>query len=412
MSLRGAVAVLLLAGILTAFLPDAANARQLELATPPAPAASPSPQSTNAAAAGGAQWPLKSLDATALWQRTRQGAGVKIAVVDTGIYAGSRDLKSVVMQSRDLLGRGAAPVAPDSHGTEVAELIAGSGVAGPAGLSPAVSVLDVRVAVSLPKMTAAAIAAGIGAASNAGAQVINVSVGVSHDTATLLAAVRSAEREGRLVVASAGGSGTALYPAAIPGVLSVGTENQQGDRSEAPRGTALFAPGAGLFPNLGGTDLGALNGSDYAAAYVSAAAALLLSASSHLTPPAAGSALTAAAGASKLLDPDRALPRASAPRPAPTTPRPSPAQKRAGATQPSPGSAPVLTYLLSAVAVVIVLFAAYLVFLARRTRRTAISVSGAGTSSASQPQPQQPQPGDDRVLQPRGHEPFSWDQSW
>jgi hypothetical protein len=52
----------------------------------------------------------------------------------------------------------------------------------------------------------------------------------------------------------------------------VGAENQQGNRDEAP-GTALFAPGAGLFPNADGADLGALDGSDHSAAYVSAAAA-------------------------------------------------------------------------------------------------------------------------------------------
>jgi subtilisin family serine protease len=387
-------------GALTAFLSDAANAGGP--GATPASSPAPSDSGSSGLASSDAQWPLELLDAAGLWQHTR-GAGVKIAVVDTGVDSGSPDLRKVVIESRDLLGGHTARVSSDSHGTEVAELIAGSGQAGPAGLAPAVSVISIRVAASLPTLTAGAIAAGIAAAADAGAQVINVSVGVRQDTAALRSAVSAAQRRGCLVVASAGGQGTALYPASIAGVLSVGAEDQQRKRAMAPPGTALFAPGTGLFPNAQVSGVSALSGSDYAAAYVSAAAALLLSASPKLTPTAAGSDLTAVAGASKLLDARTALQLAS--RPVPTqTSSPTPArQSSPSPARPVPGGKPILAYLFIVLAAVVLLFTAYLIFLARRTRRSAVRMSGADVSEP---------PGADRVLQPPGYEPFPWDQPW
>lgn len=392
--------MLLIAGALTAFLPAAASAG--EPGATPASSPSVSDSDSSGAASGDGQWPLTLLNAAGLWQRTR-GAGVKIAVVDTGVDSGSPDLRNVVIESRDLSGDHSARVSADSHGTDVAELIAGSGQAGPTGLAPAASVISIRVAASLPTVTAGAIAAGIGAAADAGAAVINVSVGVRQDTAALRSAVRAAQRRGALVVASAGGSGAALYPAAIAGVLSVGAEDQQRKRAAAAPGSAIFAPGTGLFPNARGSGVSTLGGSDYAAAYVSAAAALLLSASPKLSPTAAGSDLTVAAGASKLLAPAAALQLAS--RPAPTQASSPPRARPSSPAPPRrvPSATPILGYLVGVLAVLVLLFAAYLIFLARRTRRSAVRGAGAAVQSPA---------GAERVLQPPGHEPFPWDQPW
>ena len=411
MRLRSAVVALLVAGALTAFLPDAAGAAGPGKAVHPS-ASSPGPAASGTADSG-SQWPLALLDATALWQRTR-GAGITIAVVDTGIDPGVPDLKGVRVESHDLLGGHPPVVSATSHGTEVAECIAGGGgLAGPGGLAPAASLIDIRVATSLSTVTAAGIAAGIKAAVQSGAQIINISVGVPQDTPTLQATVVAAEQQGRLLIASAGTRGLALYPAAIDGVLSVGAEDQHRNRASAPAQTVLFAPGTGLFASGDHeTGLGVLNGSDFGAAYVSAAAALVLSTGSTLKPSAVGGNLTAAAGPSKLLNPGQAIELAAAPTPAPTQPPTHPASSQPKPTltaRPTAQGTPALVYLVAAIVVVIVVFAAFLVFIARWTRRPA---TGVARPSASVPPHQQR--ANDRVPLPLAtiHEPFSWDHTW
>jgi thermitase len=62
-------------------------------------------------------------------------------------------------------------------------------------------------------------------AANHGAQVINLSLGGSNPSSTLENAVNYAISKGVIVVAAAGNNGTegALYPAAYPDVIAVGS---------------------------------------------------------------------------------------------------------------------------------------------------------------------------------------------
>jgi hypothetical protein len=338
-----------------------------------------------------------------LWKRSL-GAGVKIGVVDAGVNLDDPDLAGVPIKARDLLSGREAHASPGPHGTEIAELIAGNSKAGATGLAPKASLIDIRVTSQPSTVTAADIAAGITAAVKAGAEVINVSLGVRDDTAALLTAVTTAEQDGRLVVASAGGAGIPLYPAAITGVLSVGAEDRQGNLAKAPPGTTLYAPGSGVVQNAA-TGISALDGSDFAAAYVSAAVALLLSPGllppgQQLTPLDAGNDLIAAAGVRKLLDPGKALGLVLAPQP-PQSPSVSATPK------PPQGGSSLQTDVLLALAGLGVLCAVALFLAYRRTNRTTSGPPGAD-AAVSPPVAV----GESRGAPPPSQEPFSWDQSW
>jgi len=238
-------------------------------------------------------WALAALSAPALWAVTR-GAGITVAVVDTGVDTSQPDLAGAV--------RGSAP--PDrsrhSHGTAIAGLIAGRGpVTGPgrhvAGLAPQAQLIDIRVTGEPDAVTAAEIAGGINRAALSGARVINVSLGVPRDDKnTISRAAALAHGHGCLVVASAGSGSALQYPAASPRVLAVGGTSQAGVPLTPLSGyphRAVYAPGADLYstaemsPAGGGRDgyISQLSGSGYATAYVSAAAALILSAQPRLT---------------------------------------------------------------------------------------------------------------------------------
>ena len=77
------------------------------------------------------QWVLGMMDVRAAWQQT-EGAGVTVAVIDSGVNPYVSDLTGSVITGPDLSGVSTRPSNPNwgVHGTWMASLIAGHGHAG------------------------------------------------------------------------------------------------------------------------------------------------------------------------------------------------------------------------------------------------------------------------------------------
>ncbi|WP_369826715.1 S8 family serine peptidase [Cryobacterium sp. Y11] len=186
------------------------------------------------------QYWLTDYGFTEAWNTTR-GAGVTVAVIDSGIDGSVAELAGVVIGGTDVSGLGSAdgqtPVAGDDddgeHGTLVASLLAGRGTGegtGLIGVAPEASILAVSVGFGSTRSAVSnddQIAQGIRWAVDNGADVINMSLTrntlywpESWDDAFLYAFKNDV-----VVVAAAGnrGSGTTEVgaPATIPGVLTV-----------------------------------------------------------------------------------------------------------------------------------------------------------------------------------------------
>jgi type VII secretion-associated serine protease mycosin len=163
------------------------------------------------------------------WNTTK-GAGVTVAIIDTGVDGAVPDLAGAVVGGTDVSGLGSAG---SEHGTLVASLLAGRGTgtgAGVIGVAPEASILSVSVAFGSSGATVSnddQIATGIRWAVDHGASVINMSLTrntldwpESWDSAFLYAFEHDV-----VIVAAAGnrGSGTTEVgaPATIPGVLTV-----------------------------------------------------------------------------------------------------------------------------------------------------------------------------------------------
>src|SRR5262245_13658420 len=205
------------------------------------------------------------------WGAVRAGEGLQaagggapsspVAVVDSGVDAGHPDLAGRVTPGRDVLGQGSTQDAL-GHGTFVAGLVSaidGNG-AGGRGVAGATPIIPVRVTAS-GSITSADLAAGIVAAVDAGARVMNVSIGGPGITSVEEAALDYARRRDVLVVASAGNSARSgndvEYPAASVGGdeggwstgLSVAATDPLGRPapfSSYNRHVSMAAPGAGL----------------------------------------------------------------------------------------------------------------------------------------------------------------------
>ena len=179
------------------------------------------------------------------WSVTR-GAGVTIAIIDTGVAGGITELRGAVVGGTDFSGLGASdgqtPVGEEGeHGTLVASLAAGRGTGGNSGVigaAPEASILAISVGFGQGAVDSdAQIAAAVTWAVDNGADVINMSLTrntldwpESWDAAFLHAAEHDV-----VIVAAAGnrGSGTVEVgaPATMPGVLTVGGVDQNGNAS-------------------------------------------------------------------------------------------------------------------------------------------------------------------------------------
>jgi type VII secretion-associated serine protease mycosin len=202
------------------------------------------------------QWVLNMLDAEAAWSVTR-GAGVTVAVIDSGVNPYVSDLSGSVITGPDYTGVSTRPSRQNwgVHGTWMASLIAGhghdAGLSGVIGIAPEARILSIRV---IPDrgdphynryerepepFIQQSLAKGINYAVAHGARVISMSIGYSAPSGTVKLALQNAFNHGVVVVASAGNSGDQSgsgrvgqapesFPADYPGVISVGAVKPSG----------------------------------------------------------------------------------------------------------------------------------------------------------------------------------------
>jgi membrane-anchored mycosin MYCP len=261
--------------------------------TTPLPGPEPGcPARPGIAAPAGLPWAQQVLAFPAVWPLTR-GAGVTVAVVDSGVDANPQFGDRVIL-GPDLAANNAdhddhsGPADCVGHGTSVASIIAAAPAAGIsfAGVAPAARILSVKISdtdVFSDSVTPQAIRDAV----ELGASVINLSLATSSDSAPLRSAVDFALSRNVVVVAAAGnddaenGSGP-FYPAAYPGVLSVGAVAPDGSLasfSDTHTPVSVTAPGVditsaypGTFPDAYDS---AADGTSFAAAFVSGVVALV-----------------------------------------------------------------------------------------------------------------------------------------
>lgn len=253
------------------------------------------------------QWNMALVGAEKAWARTR-GAGVTVAVIDTGVafeaddkcYLARDFAGTPFAAGYDFVNHDKHPNDDQGHGTHVAGTIAETtdNGEGAAGLAFEARVMPIKVLDQWGSGTCADIADGIRYAADHGAQIINMSLGGPYPDQILRSACRYAAKKGVLIVCAAGnsGGGPVGYPAAFPeclAVSSVGPTGELAPYSSVGKEVAIAAPGGdktrgeqyGILQNTVLTDANgertddyfAFQGTSMASPHVAAAAALAMS---------------------------------------------------------------------------------------------------------------------------------------
>ncbi|MFD2764895.1 S8 family peptidase [Micromonospora eburnea] len=266
---------------------------------------------------------VRQIGAPEAWAAGYDGAGVTVAVLDTGIDVDHPDLKGRVLATQDFTDSG-GPRDWHGHGTHVATTIAGTGAASGGkytGVAPKAQLLAGKVCAQ-EGCPFSAIMLGMQWAAIQGADVVNMSLGggFTDGTDPLSQTVNAlTEQYGTLFVIAAGnsgqyGEGTVEAPGTADAALTVGAVDKAdqlayfsgygpraGDYAIKPD---LTAPGVGIVAGrASGTGMGspvndyytAASGTSMATPHVAGAAALFLQQNPGLSPAEVKAALASTA---------------------------------------------------------------------------------------------------------------------
>jgi len=206
------------------------------------------------------------------------GKGVTVAVLDSGVnnhIALHGDVPQIALTE---LPEGSSQL---GHGTAVASIISGDHPLTP-GVAPASEILSIRITDETGSSSSFVLAEGILQAVDAGASVINISMGSYGNSSVVADAVQYAQEQGAVIVASSGNEGldTMAYPAAYEGVIAVGAVEQGGnhlDFSNSSEALNITAPGYEVNAAWGTEQLTAFSGTSASAPFISGAIAATLS---------------------------------------------------------------------------------------------------------------------------------------
>ncbi|WP_427127615.1 S8 family peptidase (plasmid) [Priestia megaterium] len=228
------------------------------------------------------QYGPQKVQAPDAWDVTTSNGNIKIAIIDTGVQLNHPELAIKLWPGYNFVEGNLNPNDGNGHGTHVAG-IAGAlteNSLGIAGIAPSASIIPVRALDNSGNGTLSNIANAITYSTNAGAKVINLSLGSSQGSITLENAINYAWNQGVVIVAAAGNeaSNTLTYPAAYQNVIAVAStdiNDQKSDFSNYGTWVEVSAPGSTILSTYTGSYYAYLSGTSMACPHVAGLAALL-----------------------------------------------------------------------------------------------------------------------------------------
>lgn len=235
----------------------------------------------------GSEWHLPKINATSSWDTT-QGAGIVIAILDSGVLATHPDLASKLVPGWNFYDNNSNTADANGHGTAVAGAAAaitnnGTGVSGVAG---AAKIMPIRVSDSSGYAYYSAIASGVTFAADNGARVANASFSGVYGSASVQSAANYLKSKGGLLVVSAGNSGAddgSLASTTMIPVSATDSADARASWSSFGKYVAVAAPGVGIWTTGADGAYRAASGTSFSAPITAGVVALMMAAKPTLT---------------------------------------------------------------------------------------------------------------------------------
>jgi subtilisin family serine protease len=240
----------------------------------------------------GSEYHLSLVGAPSAWDAT-YGAGVTIAILDSGVDGTHPDLVGNLLPGYNSYDNNTNTADVCGHGTAVAGTAAASvnngiGVAGVAGQA---RILPVRIAYKDATSGScygyySTIANGLTYAADNGARVANISYGGVAGSSSIISAAKYMQSKGGLVFVSAGNNGVDEGIAPTTSMIVVSATNSSDTRtswSSYGSFVTLAAPGEYIYTTNNGGGYGAWNGTSFSSPLAAGVGALVMSANPGLS---------------------------------------------------------------------------------------------------------------------------------
>jgi subtilisin family serine protease len=234
------------------------------------------------------EWHLPKIGTPTAWDYA-QGAGVTIAILDTGVDTSHPDLQSQIVPGWNFYDNNDNVADVLGHGTSVAGIAAAAGNngAGVAAVSFRSKIMPMRVTDTSGNGFSSLMAQAIIAAADNGARVANISfLGVSLSS-TVDSAAQYMRSKGGVVVVSGGNTGalrTDPPRASLTVVAATDSSDVRASFSSWGDYIDIAAPGLGIMTTMRGGGYGSLSGTSAASPVVAGVYALMMSVKPTLQP--------------------------------------------------------------------------------------------------------------------------------
>lgn len=243
----------------------------------------------------GSGWHLPRIGTPGAWDYSN-GAGVTIAVLDTGVDPAHPDLAASLVPGYNAFDDNTDTRDVFGHGTKVAGSAAmvGNNLMGGAGVAFKAGIMPIRVTDAQGFAYDSALAKGLAWAADHGARVANMSfLGVCGAPA-LISAAQYLRNKGGVVTGSGGNTGVQELDAPSGAITCVSaTDGSDTKASWSSYGDYIdvAAPGVGVYTTTNGGGYGSVSGTSFSAPVTGAVYALMMAANPQLGPTQLDNAL-------------------------------------------------------------------------------------------------------------------------
>lgn len=228
-------------------------------------------------------WEINEFKITEEW-RFSKGAGVKVAVIDTGCDLYHEDLKSNLLQGKNFISLKKDPMDDNGHGTHVSGTIGASdNDKGIVGVAPMSKIIPIKALDGDGNGSNTNIAKAIVWAADRDANFITMSLGSIHDSKDIKQAINYATKKNCVIFCAAGNSGIMsdiMYPAKYSTTISIGSIDRKLNRSNfscAGESLDFLSPGENIIGCVPNNNYAIMSGTSMANPFAVGCASLLYS---------------------------------------------------------------------------------------------------------------------------------------